>query len=66
MYALNTTVTLFLRGRAIERKYLLLLLFCLMLLCAALVLIHQGGLHPLHGVFADGGTPWDGGDVTGS
>lgn len=63
MYSLINTVTLFLRDRYIRRGYLILLFLCLILLCSALVLIHQGDLHHWHGLFADDTqTPWDGGD----
>ena len=69
MFTCLTTVTLFLKSIRVERKYIALLCLCLMLLCVALVLIQQAALHhwlsPLgghHGLFADGGTPWDGGD----
>ena len=60
-----TAVTLFLRGRPLERKYLALLLLCVLLACIAFILLHQGELHHWHGLFADDpGTPWDGGDGT--
>lgn len=71
MHTFITTVTLFLGGIHIERKYLALLFLCLMLLFAVLVLVQQGGFQHWpsaslgqYRLFADGpGTPWDGGDA---
>jgi hypothetical protein len=62
MYTLVTTVTLFLKGIHAERKRLVILFLCLVLLCAILVLAQLGQLHHWHSFLVDDQTPWDGGD----